>query len=85
MEIGLGSEFVMALIPGNLQITDIGTNVCLILFPGTDEEEVLYRYNPKTETPEILDKIFDSGMFDAKQKSLIYFWMGYFYAHMGRR
>jgi hypothetical protein len=74
----------MALIPGNYQITDIADTVCLIYSPGTDDEEVLYRYNPKTETPEILDKIFDNDIFDAKQKSLIYFWMGYFYAHMAR-
>jgi len=78
---------VMALIDTNLQITDIGNHIYIIRDVGTDSEEVLLKYNPanREAAGTAFDKVQDSVDFTRNQKYWIFFWMGYFYAHLGRR
>jgi hypothetical protein len=77
----------MAIVDPDIQVTDIDGKVCIITDPGKDEEEVIIRFDPNYQ-PDILkamDEVHALGLFSVSQKMHIAFWMGYFYAHMGRR
>jgi hypothetical protein len=76
----------MAIIEGNLHITNIGNDVVLIENPSQDDEKILLRYdgsNRATLAPAIMElKRLRSLTKD--QKLMTAFWMGYFWAHLSR-
>jgi hypothetical protein len=78
----------MALLPGNMQITEIGDGqIAIIDSPGYDDEKVLFKYDGRNSRELVVmkDKIFNSDLLTDEQKFYAGFWMGYFYAHLAHK
>lgn len=76
----------MAVISERLQITSIQDKVVLIQDPGRDTEVVLLRFAPRADNiANAMDRVEELTHITDKNKTMIYFWMGYFYAHMATR
>ncbi len=82
----------MAILPNNADgeefiITSLENDVLIIKNPGYGNEEVLIKYDARdiNATKDVKDALKNSNLFLENQKIEIYFWMGYFYAHLWRR
>jgi hypothetical protein len=75
----------MAIVPPNIQVTSIEKEVLIVVDGGQDNEKVFVRYHPTNSVVmgKTMKKVWEATEFTDEQKSLITFWMGYFYAHLG--
>ena len=83
----------MAIIPidtiddPEMQVTNLDSDVLVITNPGRDNEEVLYRFDIRDRRAlEVhLTTIRRSIRISEKRKPFVFFWIGYFYAHLVRQ
>lgn len=76
----------MALVADKWMVTNIDREVLIIENPGQDDEIVHFRFKPNQQA-DLFHAMKGVQKFDIDpdKKCEITFWIGYFYAHLGRR